>query len=130
METRWPIHWIQARQNPRPGKTRGKMVTLGICGKTRAVMRAGASVLTMLIMTDFYVDEEKQSCEEGLRCFNTACPLNRTTVKTYLPVIGLKRQPKWFTEVKPVEVDAELQALIDRICEAHPDRGVVSVSTR
>lgn len=56
---------------------------LGICGKTGQSCKlvSSKSVLNVLIIVDFYVKDGV--CEEGERCINSHCELNRTNAKTF-----------------------------------------------
>lgn len=116
--TRWPIHWVQTKRG-----------MLAICGKTHRIMRTNTSHLDVLVVNDFYVRDNDSSCEEGQRCVNTQCPLNETTVKTLMAAYGLKKRPAWMTEIKPVEVDADVEEYLDKLCQDNPTKSVVVMST-
>lgn len=124
-QKRWPIHWLEVTP---PGKRRKKKpLMVAVCGKARAVIKVQTSFIDPIVITDFYIDEAKQRCEEGERCFNTACPLNHTTPDSLAKGFGMKRRPSWMKTVQPIPVDEALQRVIDEVCAAHPTDGVVRV---
>lgn len=56
---------------------------VGICGKTGQVckMTSPKDLVTLLVVRDFFVKDG--ICEEGKRCINSHCDLNKTTPTTF-----------------------------------------------
>lgn len=111
---KYPIHWIQVKSKS----------FVGICGRTRQVYSTTGNTLRMIVVRDFYV--ERGRCEEGTRCVNTDCDLNRSTLESFSAAAGYKRVPKWLKEVglRPIPMDPEFAAHVAAICEKYPSDGI------
>lgn len=81
----YPIMWVKAKfaHGKRP-------FFVAYCGKTRHAIKISTDVLTVLIVRDFYVTGNE--CEEGKRCFNFDCPLNKATDASLREAWGIKRR--------------------------------------
>jgi hypothetical protein len=54
---------------------------LGICGRTHEIAFIKGDNLSWMIIADLYISKDNV-CEEGTRCLNLDCDLNRTTRKS------------------------------------------------
>lgn len=81
----YPIMWVKAKfaHGKRP-------FFVAYCGKTRHAIKISTNVLTVLIVQDFYVTGKE--CEEGKRCLNFDCPLNKATDASLHEAWGMKRR--------------------------------------
>lgn len=118
---RYPIHW----QEVRVGR---KTAYLGICSVTRKPCKIASrhDFIRVVAVRDLYID--KGACEEGRRCLNTECLLNRTTAESYAADLGFKRVPKWIRDqggIKPIPTTPEQQAGFDKLCEEHKESTLV-----
>ena len=84
----YPVRWAPAKDLFVDLPKYLKKTYLGVCGKTNRVFKIAYEkrFWEMLIVTDLYASDEK--CEEGRRCLNTHCGLNKTSGATMLESIG------------------------------------------
>jgi len=56
---------------------------IGICGYTRRAFTVG-DFWSFFFIRDLIVMEDKNRCEEEKRCLNKDCPLNKTSISSFL----------------------------------------------
>lgn len=90
---------------------------LGVCERSGRVAKVcgtkGTDRLVPLVVVDFYLNEEKQQCEESQRCLDRQCPFNRTTWATLVRGQGIKRvppEPEWWAQKSPWPVQPGFRA--------------------
>lgn len=115
----YPIHWIKAELL---FKTRRKTM-LGICGYSKRVFAIASprDVLRILVAQDLYIGEGqngKQTCEEGARCLDFDCPLNKTNWRTYKAAFHLRgKGPEKFGQTMPINKDLEVLKEYQRVVD-------------
>jgi len=99
---RVPINWVQERFTLKKGvmhfrKGRRK-IYLAFCMATKHLINMEWNVLLPLMMHETHVitkNGEPVHCEEGRRCLNIDCPLNRTTKESFASETGISKEMNW-----------------------------------
>lgn len=121
-----PFHWIDRRllMNTR------KQGFLGLCSRTGRIAKVAPpgpmGALQVAGLNDFYVSDDQ--CEEGQRCLDIQCDLNRTTEASYRHALGLGKgrfPDDFLKKPMPLNEDAEALAWFRQVIDEHPDHGVV-----
>jgi hypothetical protein len=71
----YPVVWAHASDLL---KTRKKDF-VAVCGYSGRICKVEKSMLPVLIIQDLFASPDQGRCEEGRRCFDFDCPLNKTT---------------------------------------------------
>ena len=87
-----PVFWTNYRFR---GRTIGGKFFpfIGICGYTGRPYTVG-TLLHFFIVRDLIVREDEGWCEEEKRCLNMDCPLNKTSVTSFLKSKGIRYSKK------------------------------------
>ena len=124
----YPVLWTQADTIFEGLKGQKKTTMLSICGNSKRVWKITSpkDTLSMIVITD--VMASKDWCEEGTRCLDFNCALNKTTPESLSKALGIKRLPAKFRERfgKPIDFnlgrDGNLQDFKELFAR-HPNGG-------
>ena len=135
MNCNYPIIWAEAKLIL---KTRRKYF-VGICGYSKRVFKIatakGQDVLTILVVNNLYLDEERRICEEGSRCLDFDCPFNKTTKESFAHSIGIKKLPAklsnhWGERISQnTTQNGSLGSYVDLFSE-HPSGGILMAKAK
>ena len=88
-----PILWAQESALFKQ-RRRKHEIFCGICGESGRIFKLAGDNITILIVRDIIIDTS--GCEEGKRCLDFDCPLNKTTFESLCKGLGftLKKMNK------------------------------------
>jgi hypothetical protein len=94
--TKLPIIWAIIHK-----KDKKKPVCIGVCGYCWKPFFAG-SILHVIAVHDFYLNQSAGECEEGTRCLNLSCKFNKTTLQTFAKSWYVTSTENLIAKIKPI----------------------------
>ncbi len=88
--------WFEWNDFLKPKKRKPPMV--GLCTRTGRIAKVGSLLEALIILDTLIING---SCEEGERCWDLRCDLNKTTWESLCRAAGLRRMPRKPADFEP-----------------------------